>query len=317
VVTRLHGLDAQVVTCERRQGERGDPCYLRFKESVSAGALPFCCQGSDNALTVEGGATLTWEVLDRLRESPPDRVFVQVGGGAFAASCARAWDTAKRVGLIARLPRLHPVQTAGGFPLARAWAMVAVRTLEAMLLESDVFESAVPGEVVGFGAQEVMSALRAFADARGDDEASIARAVSVEQRALRACAEALASEVCHDEARQVLQQAARRRSSFMWPWEREPHSRAHGILDDETYDWREVLEGTIASAGWPIVVSEEQVDRANSVGREATGIDADHTGTAGLAGLLALIDVASGRDPLVAPDERILVVFSGVRRSQG
>ena len=39
------------------------------------------------------------------------------------------------------------------------------------------------------------------------------------------------------------------------------------------------------------------------------GIDADHTGTAGLAGLIQLT-----RDGVVRPDETVAVIFSGVRR---
>ena len=47
------------------------------------------------------------------------------------------------------------------------------------------------------------------------------------------------------------------RSEFMWPWETEPHSVAHGILDDETYDWLAVVEGMLATGGTPVVVDEE------------------------------------------------------------
>jgi len=29
----------------------------------------------------------------------------------------------------------------------------------------------------------------------------------------------------------------------MWPWEETPRSVAHGILDDETYDWLAIVKG--------------------------------------------------------------------------
>ena len=61
------------------------------------------------------------------------------------------------------------------------------------------------------------------------------------------------------------------------------------------------------SNGSPVVVKESFVLQANEVGCRATGIDASHTGTAGLAGLLAI----RGQ---VQPDERVAVIFSGVRR---
>mgnify|MGYP003335982100 FL=1 len=61
------------------------------------------------------------------------------------------------------------------------------------------------------------------------------------------------------------------------------------------------------SNGSPVVVQESDVLRANELARATTGIDASHTGTAGLAGLLAA-------RAHVADDERVAVVLSGVRR---
>jgi threonine dehydratase len=101
--------------------------------------------------------------------------------------------------------------------------------------------------------------------------------------------------------------AAAHWAECMWPWEHVGNSAADGILDDETYDWIPVLRALGESKGTPIVVTEAQVLRANELGRASTGIDVSHTGTAGLAGLLA----AAGT---VAPEERVAVVFSGVRR---
>jgi threonine synthase len=103
--------------------------------------------------------------------------------------------------------------------------------------------------------------------------------------------------------------AAHHRSEFMWPWEQEPHSVAHGILDDETYDWLAVVEGMLATGGTPLVVDEEKLEQANALAGAATGVDVDHTGSAGLAGLLALRQ--TGR---VADDERVAVLFTGVVR---
>ena len=94
----------------------------------------------------------------------------------------------------------------------------------------------------------------------------------------------------------------------MWPWEQVGQSAADGILDDETYDWLPVVRGMGDSNGSPIVVTEADVVKANELGCSTTGIDASPTGTAGLAGLLA----ARGT---VSPDERVAVIFSGVRRS--
>ena len=71
--------------------------------------------------------------------------------------------------------------------------------------------------------------------------------------------------------RTALAYAAHHRSEFMWPWEHEPHSIAHGILDDETYDWLAVVEGMLTTGGGPLVVDEETLAQANALALEATG----------------------------------------------
>jgi threonine synthase len=98
--------------------------------------------------------------------------------------------------------------------------------------------------------------------------------------------------------------AARQRSRFMWPWESEPVSLAHGILDDETYDWWEVARAMRETGGGPVVVDEDAIACAHRLARRETGIAASFTGTAGLAGVLS-----AGR-----VDETVAVVFSGAER---
>jgi threonine synthase len=115
VVDRLTALGAAITTCPRRDGDPpGDPCVLRFREAVDAGAFPFGCQGPDNALALDGGRTLGFELA--AAGAAVDRILVQVGGGALASSVAQGWQAAAPP-----LPRLHPVQTEGGHPLSRAW----------------------------------------------------------------------------------------------------------------------------------------------------------------------------------------------------
>jgi len=108
----------------------------------------------------------------------------------------------------------------------------------------------------------------------------------------------------------ALRFASHHRSAFMWPWKEKPRSVAHGILDDETYDWLAVVEGMRRTGGQPLVVDETTLEHANALGRETTGIDVDHTGSAGLAGALALRDAGE-----IADDERIAVLFTGVVRT--
>ena len=83
-----------------------------------------------------------------------------------------------------------------------------------------------------------------------------------------------------------LDEAVHHRSAAMWPWESEPNSAATGILDDETYDWAGVAAGLELSHGTSVVAPESAVVRAHALAHEHTTIDADPTGTAGLAGVL-------------------------------
>ena len=253
VLTRLHDLGAAVVTCPRRPGEAGDPSYLRLLEAIADGAIPFTCQGPDDGLAIEGGATLAWEIVDELCTAGAslDRIVVQVGGGALASGIALGFDDAVSLGVLARAPRLDTVQTRGAWPLARAHG----RLLEDL--------AAVEGQALD--AAQVQGALRA---------------------------------------------AATRRSHYMRPWETAPVSVAHGILDDETYDWLAVERAMLVSGGRALVVDEPDLVQANVIACEATGIDADETGTAGVAGLLAL-----GAGGHLAPSESVAVVLSGVRRA--
>lgn len=227
---QLERLGARITRCGRDAADPpGDPAMLRFREAVDAGAVPFTVQGPENALCLDGGRTLGWEVIDQVGaagERPFDRVFAQVGGGAFAADLGAAMCSPGGV------TRLHAVQAAGCAPLDRAWHRMADR-----------------GVAVGdLGAHW---------------------------------------------------------AELMEPWD-QPHSIADGILDDETYDWLDVIGPMAASGGHPVVVTETQLSEAHRTALGA-GVSASPTGTAGLAGVLAMRRTISA-------DERILVVATGTAR---
>ncbi len=277
VLRRLADLSATVHACRRVEGVPGDPCYAAFLRAVAGGAVPFCCQGSDNGLTIDGGKTLAWEMISALGESSGtsgrgadiDAVFVQVGGGALASSIAQGFGDALACGAIRRLPRLYTVQTRGAFPLKRAYDALAERIL--VRVPAVVAQGFMPAP------DRERAELMAGFPGLIDDEVAYAR---------------------------------RHRSAFMKPWETTPESVAHGILDDETYDWAAVVEAMLKTGGWPLVVGEDRLREANATARETTGVNVDHTGSAGLAGLMKAVAL----DARLAT-ERIAVVFSGVSRS--
>jgi len=224
----LDRLGARVQRCERRVSDpAGDPAMFRFREAVAAGAIPFTVQGPENALALDGGRTLGWEIGEQLAEQRAgelDRIFVQVGGGAFAA-CVGATHPARR---------FHAVQAEGCAPLAVAWE----RSIESV----------------------------------GDPAPGV---------------------------------VASRWAELMTPWP-DPHSLADGILDDETYDWLGVFDAIGSSGDAPIVADEADIVAAHELARSA-GFDVSPTGSAGLAGLLAIVDT-------IGPTERVALVMSGVAR---
>ena len=112
IVARLESLGSTVSHSERRDGEAGDPAYLRFREAVESGARAFSVQGTDTPTTFDGGRTLGWELADQLPQI--DALYIQVGGGALATSVSLAVPDA----------RLHPVQAEGCAPLNRAWELL-------------------------------------------------------------------------------------------------------------------------------------------------------------------------------------------------
>ncbi len=227
VVATLRAYGATLQVCQRLVTDApGDPCIYRFREAVAGGAVPFSVQGPENALCLDGGRVMGFEMLSAGFEL--DRVFVQVGGGALAAGLADA------LAIFRSGARLHAVQAQGCAPLDRAWSRAV----------------ALPG-----GA--------ATAAEHWDD--------------------------------------------CMWPWEHEPASIADGILDDETYDWIEVVEGMFRSGGSPVVATEADLTTAHEIGVRRTAIDVSATGTAGLAGLIAMRE-------RVADSDRVAVVFSGAER---
>jgi threonine synthase len=248
VVTRLKALGARLSVCPRQDGVPGDPTYHRLQQAIRGGALPFTCQGPDNGLTVEGGKTLGYEIASDLIAGGRrlDRLFVQVGGGALASSVIQGLADAVGLGALVAMPRVHTVQTLGGYPLKRAYDRLVQR----------------------LGPDRSPSAVEAG-----------------------------------------LRYAATHRSEFMWPWEEEPKSVAHGILDDETYDWLAVMRGMLVTGGSPVVVDETTLVDANELAAQTTGIPVDHTGSSGLAGLLQ-----QQRAGEIGAGESVAVLFTGVRR---
>ncbi len=135
VVETLDRLGARAHRCPRRATDPpGDPTVLRFREAVASGSVPFSVQGPENALCLDGGRTIGWEIAEQLRArgvTSLQAVYAQVGGGAFAASLSRGLGEG---GVTAPLVA---VQTEGCAPLSRAWSRYGESSIAARELAAD------------------------------------------------------------------------------------------------------------------------------------------------------------------------------------
>jgi threonine synthase len=254
VVSMLKTLDATIEIAERRKGETGDPTVLRMLEAVATGSVPFSVQGTITPATIDGGRTIGWELaeqLSRARVSGKVALFVQVGGGALAASMWRGINDGIRQQWLDADLVLHTVQTEASAPLNRAWrSLQSEMEAEPLLDHDDLID--------------------------------------------------LAVSVANNEPHR-----------FMWAWEDVGASAASGMVDDVTYDWLPVMEAMLRSEGQAKVVTEQMILRANQIARSHTGINVDHTGSAGLAGLLDPTVVAS-----LDRGTHVVVFFTGIERHE-
>ena len=92
---------------------------------------------------------------------------------------------------------------------------------------------------------------------------------------------------------------------------RTPHSLAHGILDDVTYDWYYLLRAVLRSGGRAEILAEDTIRDAYEMAQSHTGIPVCPTGASGLAGLIQL--QASGA---IDPSEAVGLFFTGFDRAR-
>lgn len=279
---RERGTDVAVVPRLTTGG--GDPCYLAFREAVRAGAVPFCCSGRDNWSNIEGGRSLGYEAALQWKElgGEPGHLVLQIGGGALARSVAQAFESLHSLGVVEGLPRIHACQTEGAFPFVRAWLALLAETARAAGMDFPL--------PAGLGELKVF--LSEHAGLIGE---------AVEYARLN-----FASET----ARQVIERAADEPRRYMRAWDGPaPHSLAHGILDDETYDWYFLARAMLRTGGRAVIASEALIAQVHSLALAHTHVNVSPTGSAGLAGLLALKEVQAVED--IA---RVGLFFTGVNR---
>jgi len=272
----------------------GDPCYLAFRKAINEqGWIPFACAGNDNWSNIEGGATLGWELVMQLLEDYQtiDSVVVQVGGGALARAIAQAFEEAFQMGMIAAMPRIHACQPEGGFPFVRAYYLALLEIARASGLAFDLSydRTAEP--------KAQLAELLAFTHTSADQ--------------VQQTAEFAQLNFDSPAVQSILKDLLRQPGRFMWPWDgATPHSLAHGILDDLTYDWYYLLEALLRTGGRAEVLREETIRYAHSTAQSHTGIPVCPTGAAGLAGLIHLTDTG-----VIDPGDSAALLFTGFDRA--
>ena len=220
----------------------------------------------------------------------PDHLVLQVGGGALARALVQSCREFHALGLLPILPRFHACQPVGGFPFVRGWYLVL----------ADIAQQA----GLPFGPSYARS---------GDPMTELNRIrtfLADQSELVRTVAQFTCSEFSSNAVQGVLRRCLEERDRYMWAWDGPPpRSAAHGILDDETYDWFFLLEGLLETGGHAVIIEEEEIERAYQLARDHTPVRASHTGTAGLAGLMRL-----NRTGIVEKTDTLGLLFTGVDR---
>ena len=128
------------------------------------------------------------------------------------------------------LPRIHVCQPAGGFPFVRAYllALAEIARRSGFPFDLDYQHGADPG----------VQLEKTLAFARDGRDQIQAVADFVERHFDSPATQSFLIEMAGEAGR------------FMWPWDGgTPHSLAHGILDDVTYDWYYLLRAVLRTGG--------------------------------------------------------------------
>lgn len=283
VKSQLEQYEAVVHICERKTGEQGDPCYNRYSEAVKGGCLPFSCSGPDNWSAIEGGQTLGLEFIGATRPVDMNHLVIQAGGGALASSAVGAY---RDRGLLDHTaPKIHVVQTLGGYPLVRAYYLLLAKIARDAGIDCSLKtkrDRGLNGRIADYASNQQSEVTAILAKLKAENPGMVFS---------------------------TLDYAIQHPDQFMWPWESAPHSVAHGILDDVTYDWLQTVTGMLLTGGTAVLASESELTAANKTVKDTTGVNADPTGTSGVAGLSVL-----RRLGVVQPYDNAGVFLTGVER---
>ena len=291
----LNSFDANVITCPRQPNQDGDPCYIKFQEAITNNtAIPFSCSGIDNWSNIEGGQTLCLEYISQLlkRNITLDGIVIQIGGGALASSAIKTLNDLFELKIINKIPKIYAVQTRGGFPLIRAYYLIIKKISNLYNLKCSLTYDKKANY------REQNKNILDYMTTYVEEIKNIANF----------CKEHYNSHVIKNILNEILQDD--KVNNYMWSWEDEPKSIAHGILDDITYDWIAIIHGMLKTGGLPIIIDEDDIINTNIKAKKVTNIKVDYTGSSGLSGLIKLYQLGFFTKEL----KNIATIFTGIER---
>lgn len=291
VIKKLNHYGANIIECPRIPGESGDPCYKKFQEALDSSSIPFSCSGTDNWSNIEGGQTLCLELIAQanLIKQKIDAMVIQVGGGALANSTVKTLEELYLTDSIDTMPVIYTVQTESGYPLVRAY-LIMIREIAAknnLICSLNIDNSA-----------EATVKNQTFLKYLNNNLEELSKIAQFSK-----------DNYTTDKIQNVLKDSSQNMKKYMWAWESEPHSIAHGILDDITYDWFKIIQGMLRTGGLPMTVTEQELKEANILAKNSTKISVDHTGSSGFAGYIKLKKLR-----LISKTASTTVIFTGTER---
>ena len=296
----LKSFDTNIISCPRNNinAQFGDPCYNKFKQAIKQHKIiPFSCSGIDNWSNIEGGQTLCLEYVFQLIKQNKmfDSVIIQVGGGALASSFIKTLNELYKLHIIKKLPIIYIAQTQGGFPTIRAYYLIIkeIAKQNNLICSLNFKKTSISQNNI-----EQNNKFIEYINSHNNEIITIANFIKKHYH--------------HDIIQNILNKIIQYNivNDYMWNWEIEPKSIAHGILDDITYDWIEIIHGLFKTGGIPIIITENDILNANIIAKKHTNINVSHTGSSGLAGLIKLDKLN-----LISQNiQSIAMIFTGIER---
>lgn len=288
ILAILTNLGTNVVkVCNDTQQADIDVCRDRYQEALKKfNWFPLTPYGHDLWSAVEGAETMEYEFLfnQYLINTPLDVQVVQVGGGSLANAVASANSLFKNLNIIGKLPRLYTCQTTDCYPLAQSYFLVL-------------------RELGRKGVVTLPPELAMLLEGAFDAKALMENNLGQIKMTAGLIAE-MYPKIC-DDMEAVFTEVGKNRNEFFKTWTSEENELGAPV-NNKMYDGLEIIRHMIVSGGLPLIATPEELEKAQELALEKTGVSLTVVGSASLAGLRLLI-----KSKLVRQGEHCGIFFTG------